>query len=363
MAIKYYIADPASGLKAYVNNDGGAEENALIVATRPFKSFEADRRFLLNDTYGREMAQDAAFGAGELLIHDGTDTVAWTFSEPIGTKWVADSTDRFHAGAKSLKCDNPNVGDIMQVINNVGPGDDIDMTGNYVALTMWVNVDKNWAANDSFSIYAHVGGALVGNEIHLEDYFDFADYDDWHFINIPLTDMGIESSSIDAFRFENISRDGGKSPKFYIDELTVQASGGSIEYEITPEKGTWLHITAFHTTFVDAGVFTDAARPPYDQFLNMSPSAGYIYRHYVEGALKSEERITNLMDLLSFPRASITNYLPDGTDTLLTVTTEAPIPIILKSETGDKIAYTIEDDFSELLYFRISVQGYVEQRK
>ena len=172
---KHFLADKA-GTPVEVNEDAG-EDVGLVVATRDHKTYIPKAGFFTNDTYGREMAQDAAFGAGELLIHDGTDTAAWTFSEPVGTKWVADSTDRAYDGTKALKCDNPNVGDIMQVINNVGPGDDIDMTGNYVALTMWINVDKDWAGGDSISVYAHVGGVLVGNAIYLEDYFNSGSYD------------------------------------------------------------------------------------------------------------------------------------------------------------------------------------------
>ena len=56
--------------------------------------------------------------------------------------------------------------------------------------------------------------------------------------------------------------------------------------------------------------------------------------------------------------------MSDGTNTLITITNEYPagVAFVMKAEDLDKIVYTVEDDFSQLLFFRISVQGYVEQR-
>ena len=176
------------------------DDETLVVATRSLKTFTNQLEFFVNDTYGPVMNVNGAFGGAPVLIHNGVDDVAWTMSEPVGTKWVADSAVRYHSGAASMSFTNGNVNDVMQVINNVGPGNDIDLDGNYVALTMWINVDQNWDDGDCFELYAFVGGVLVGNAVHLEDYFDIDLEDVWQYINIPLTDMGIEASSIDAIR-------------------------------------------------------------------------------------------------------------------------------------------------------------------
>ena len=365
---KHIIADK-TGAPTAVNTDTG-EDHGLVVATRPHKTFTTKTAFFANDTYGIEMAQDAAFGGGALLIHDGTDTGAWTMSEPTGTKWVADSTDRPYADAKSLKDDNSNVGDVMQVINNDGPGNDIVMTATYVATTFWINVDKDWVAGDSVSLYAHLNGALVGNAVLLENYFDFDSYDIWHFVNIPLTDLGIESSSIDAFRIEITARGGGKSPKLYIDEWCLQTTGEPITYEVKPTTGTWFHVKSFQTTFVDAynADNADSTMPhlSYNQILGMTPTAGYIFKRFQgdEDTPIEEARITNLMDLLAFPYSTITNTISDGTNTLITVTSEYPstLSFVLKAEELDKFTITIEDSFDDLLFFRVSLTGYEEIR-
>ena len=185
-----------------------------------------------------------------------------------------------------------------------------------------------------------------------------------------MADLGIASSSIDAFRFENESREGGKSPKFYIDELTLQASGAPIDYKIAPAKGTWFHIKSFQTTFVDA-VSADNAdstmmQLSYDKILGMTPVAGFERKRYQgnPASPSHRSRMTNLMDMLSSHSTIITNHISDGTNTMITLTQTLPgnMIVTLKSETLDKIVYSIEDDFSQLLYFRVSACGYVETR-
>ena len=98
----------------------------------------------------------------------------------------------------------------------------------------------------------------------------------------------------------------------------------------------------------------------------MTPTTGYIYKRYSAGETDpiSEMRITNLMDLLSLPYSKINNYVSDGTNTLITIENTYPpgMEYVLKSEDLDKLVFTIDDKFDDLLYFRICVQGYVEQR-
>ena len=434
--IKHILADKV-GIPVEINSDPG-EDTGLVVATRPHKTFDTKTVFFINPTYGREMAQNGAYGDVVWMVHDGTDTTeadsgncdgigvdtnklmdslqnftdtvvagmtvhnttdgtytwvtavdndttltllddimddgedyiispTWTFSEPTGTKWIENNTEQFHNGTKSLKCDNPVIGDILQLLNVNGEGITL---AHCTAITMWIYVDKDWAAGDSFSLYGHNAGALIGNKVYLEDYFDYDNYDTWHLISIPLADMGLTVQTLDALRIENEAREGGKSPKFWIDELRLRVSGTPIDYEVIPDKGTWFHIKSFQTTFVDAVTADNADSTmmnlSYDKILDMTPTTGYIYRRYCEGNTDPvfEVRITNLMDLLSLPYSSITNAISDGTNTLITITNEYPagVAFVLKAEDLDKIVYTVEDDFSQLLFFRISVQGYVEHR-
>lgn len=365
---KHIIANKR-GIPVEINQDAG-EDVALVVATRDHKTYTTKTSFFTNDIYGHEMAQNGAFSGTPILLHDGVDTVAWTFSDS-GAKWTADSSDTYYADSQSMKCSNPIPNEIMQIINNIGPGNDIDMTGNYVAVTMWINVNSNWLAGDSFSLYAHIDGGLVGNKVLLEDYFLFSDYNVWQYINIPLTDLGIESSSIDAFRIENEAREGGLSPTFYIDEWYLQEAGTPIDFELKPDKGTWLHIKAIQTVIVDAYNADNADSTmyhlAYDQILGVTTTTGIIYKRYTEGNIipTFEPRIINLMDYLSPPCSEITNAVSDGTNTMITIINSYPknFEIVLKAEDLDKIVITVEGKFDDLLYFRTSVMGTVEQRE
>ena len=365
--IKNAIANMA-GKTVAVNTDPG-EDTGLVVATRPHKTFVPRTVFFSNETYGREMAQDGAFGGAGLLVHDGTDNADWSSFSQVGTaKWTEDSTDRFFDGSKSIKSDNAAVGSYAQFINSTGPGTDVDIS-SYVAITMWINVDKDWAAGDSVIIYAFLNGVLEGNLVALEDYFDFSMHDQWHFINIPLADMGLSSSSIDALRISQAAKECGKSPTFYIDLLRIEKTGAPIIFTVKPNISCWYHIKSYQTLFADVVTADNAdstmLQLSYNKILDMTPTEGYVYSRYRHGKLipGTSWQITNLADFLSIPNSTITNAVSDGTNTMITISGEQPDNLILKSEFEDEIRITIRDDFSALLLFRASIMGYEETRQ
>jgi len=365
---------------AIANSDGNVaqvdttigEIPALVVATRPLKTFEPRTQFFVSDTYGRDMNKNAAFGGTPILIHDGTDNgTDFNFAETGTTKWTEDSTDRFHAGSKSLKCDNSPTGSYAQFTNPTGPGDDITLS-DYVGLTMWINVDKEWQAGDSVTIQAVLDGSLVGNVLKLEDYFDWSIHDVWHFVFIPYAD--IATATVDAFRLTQSAKEGGLAPTFYIDEWQIEQTGTPVEYSVKPNKGCWFHAKSYQTTFVDAftGLVTTADGTEshgfpglsYNKLLGMTTTEGYVYSRYRDGELISGSawQINTLADLLNIPNSTISNSISDGTNTLITVSAQQPDELILKSEENDELRITIRDDFSALLQFRICVMGYEECR-
>ena len=364
---KVFLGNKA-GTPVEVNQDKG-EDTGLVVATRPHKTFGSRTAWAVNPDYGIEMNQDGKYGGTPILVHDGTDTVAWTFSEPVGTKWEADSTDHFYDTAKSLKCDNANVGDIVQVINNVGPGNDVTITASYVAVTMWIFVDAEWIAGDSFSLYAHLDGSLEGNAVNLEDYFDYTKHDVWQFIAIPVADLGIQASDIDAFRIENAARAGAKSPTFYIDEWQIEETGAPIEFTIEPNLGTWFHVESYQTLFVDAydADNADSTMPhlSYEKILGETFTEGYLYERYSDGNPLPlfSVRVLGIADLLQFPQSKLSNYISDGTNSLITISQDQIVPLTLKAENLDKLVITLQDTFSTLLRFRMTVTGREETRE
>jgi len=371
--IKQIIAD-TNGQNVAVNTDAG-EDAALVVATRQHKEYTYHHSYFTNDTYGNSMIQNGAYSGAGLLVHDGTDSADWsTFSEAGTTKWTEDSTDRFYAGAKSIKCDNAPNGSYAQFINATGPGDNVDMTAAYVAVTMWINIDKAWIAGDSVGIWAMLDGSLVGNVVNLEDYFDYTAHDKWHFIAIPLADMGIASSSIDALRIGQLATAGGLGPTFYIDLLRIEATGTPIIYRVRPNASTWLHVKHLKGVFADAytGIVTVAgatenaslANLSYNKILGMTSTEGLSLRGYRDDVLITgfTFRILSIADMLAFPATRMETMIGDGTNAFITIERTFEPELVLKAEENDELRITLQDDFSALLRMRMSVDGFEEIR-
>jgi len=179
---------------------------------------------------------------------------------------------------------------------------------------------------------------------------------------------GLTTETIDAFRIQNESREGAKSPKFWIDEIEFRASGAALKYTVEPDQGTWFHIMSYQTLFVDVydANSADASVPAisYNKIVAMIPTTGYVNKRYSEEKTDPihQYRILNLMDLMSRPGSKLGTIVSDG-NTMMTISQDEPIPCVLKAEDLDKIVISVEDDFSQLLYFRICVHGYVEQRE
>jgi len=269
MGLKSWITDKATGKSAEVDDAGGTEKKSLVVATRDLKTYINTILPFLNSTYGANMNQNCAYGGVPEKVHDGTDSVLWAGSSIVGAKFTFDSADQSHGGTKSVKIDAAEINDIMQFAKGANL-----TVSNYVALTMWIYVDKDWKAGDSIKVYGYdVGVGQVGNSVNLEDYFAWSDYDTWHQIAFPLTDMGLTSGTIDALRIEIVAKEG-KSPKFYLDDIQFEQSGTPAEFCIEPTKGTWLHVQGLTIVMADAtpSILADGTMPylAYDKLLGVT---------------------------------------------------------------------------------------------
>ena len=366
MSLRTYITDPATKRTASVT-DGAGEQHALIVATRQLKTFKNTIKFFTNDDYGADMNKNGGFGGTPVKVHDGTDSVLWTATDIVGgAKTTFDSTDQNHtaAGTKSVKVDNPIVNDVYQF----DKGSDLDCNG-YVALTMWIYVDKDWANGDSISVYGWDTGTnlQIGTSVSLENYFDWGTFDIWQKIVIPLTDMGALaiSTTLDALRITQSAVDG-KAPKYYLDDIQFEETGTPIKFTVTPDKETWFHVKEFTISMADniAGTLADATMPylSYDKFLGAVLISGLNYQRMQNGKLLFTQNVKNLMEFMQLPGTSITGQGSDGTNTWLTLKSEHMEPLLLKPENDDELSFTVSDDLSVLLHLRISAGGKTEYR-
>ena len=365
MGIKSNITDKATGISAEVVD--GTEKHALVVATRPLKYFENSVRFFTNDDYGNDMNVDTgALGTPE-EVHNGTDDTLWTGSNIVGTIKAFDSTDQNHTsgGSKSVKVENEPVNDVFQFAK----GSDLDCN-DYVALTLWIYVDKDWKGGDSVELYGwDTGTSLqIGTSINLEDYFEYGDYDTWHKITIPLTDMGALASytTLDALRVRQVSNEG-KGPKYYLDDIQFEETGTPVTFELKPTNGTWLYVKEFTISIADALASTllNAGLPnlAYNKLLGETLTSGINYKREHDGKILFSRTINSILDLLQSPNTEIVSQGSDGTNTFITIRATHTEPLLLKSENDDVLSWTVSEDLSGLLQLKISAGCKVEQRE
>jgi len=357
MTLKVHISDPKTGIKAEVVN--GEEENALVVATRPLKTYENKVLAFFNSEYGVDINQNGASGGTPEKVHNGIDDVLWTASDIIGGgKTTFSIAERPHTGTFSIKVDNSPVGDVFQFLR----GSDLDVN-NYVSLTIWIEVDKDWKDGDDIEIYGWDTGTglQVGDAVSLQNYFSFNQFDDYHQIKIPLTDMGMLATytALDALRVRIVSAEG-KSPKFFLDDIQFEQTGTPIEFTVAPSQGTWLHIQNMLISVADEtdGTLASGTMPnlAYDKILGEATLiSGIRWAKVINGEIKSSFVIKKLMDVMELPSASIVNFGDDGTDVWFTMNFQFTEPLILKSRDNDHLSLVINDDLTGLKHLRATI--------
>ncbi len=349
--------------------DGTGERHALVVATRPLKVFENSVRFFEHDDYGADMNVNISFGGTAEKVHNGIDDVLWTASDIVGGgKTTFNNGERSYPDndEQSIKVDNSPTGDIYQLAK----GSDLDCTG-YVALSMWINVDKDWKNNDVVELYGWDTGTglQVGDSVDLSDYFEFNSYDNWQKIVIPLIDMGDLASytTLDALRIKQTAKDGPKAPKYWLDDIQFEQTGTPATFTLEPDKGTWLHVNEFQVSMVDALASTlgDGTMPnlAYDKFLGVTPVAGITYQRIQGQEPQFTQTISNLMGFLQLAGTDMNVRNSDGTNTWVTIRVKHQEPLILKAEDADKLQWTVSEDLSGLLHLRINAGCSIETRE
>ncbi len=340
------------------------DATGLIVYT------EADRDILdpefhpfLNPNFGIAMNLDASFAGTPEKIHDGEDSILWTGSAVQGSKFTFDSTDQANSGSQSVLTNGGNQNDIMQYSTTTPTS-----TASSVALTMFVFVDKDWDALDSWSVYGYntTTAAQVGEKVFLEDFFDFQEFDVWQKISIPLENMMLNATgTITSFRFENEFR-SGPAPVWYLDDFQLEQQGGTQTFKATADPGTKFRIDEIRIALADeiTGTLADGTMPAlsFDQLMDIASSTipnGIIFQRVQDGEVKFTVGISQLGDFLS-TGSNLINQISDGQFTFITLLVKFPTPIILDSRDDDFLSFTISADFSGLTRFTAAARGAVQ---
>lgn len=316
----------------------------------------------LNPELGVEMAINGAFGGTPDIIHDGTDTIAYTGSNITGTKVVFDSTDTFTnwppAGTKSIEANKPIVGDIWQFDR----GSDVDLS-NFIAFTMKIFVVSGWNVGNSIKVYGFDTGTglQVGDSVLIENFINEQNVNVPQTVAIPLVVMGLESSTIDAIRIEVVSK-SGPGVVFYADMIQIEETSGSKAFLIEAPAGTILSISELMFTYIDGSDSTlaNSSMPNFDHstILGVPKLAnGITFTQVIDGGIVFDATITCLADS-SKGGSTFVSEIGTANGSHITVLTKFAEPVELDSRQVDFIGVIINDDLTGLTSFTAIAKGF-----
>lgn len=328
-----------------------------IVYADPLTMYEVQTAPFVNPSNGIQMAISGGFTGTPELVNNGGDTAAWTGSNIVGADVDFTSTERPRTGSASVHVDGPNLNDVWQFDR----GSNIDLS-NYVAITMWINVDRRWGNGDDITFFGYDTNTAmqVGDAVLLEDYIVENDNDTWQEAVIVLSDMSLQDKTIDAFRMQ-YTNPAGTAPEFFIDDFQIEETTTSEDYVVSPDAGALFYINELRFNFVDAldTTLTNGTMPnlSYDNLLGLSSLiSGIRLERKRDGVTQFSIAYNNLNDFIS--RAfDITTAICDGTNTSIALKRVFTDFIVLDSRTDDTLTITINDDLSGLISFTALALG------
>jgi len=336
----------------------------LVAYTEPYRDFENQFAPFVNSEYGANMNIDGAFGGTPLGIHDGIDSTLWTGSNIVGGKAVFNNTARPRTGTNSVRIDNPAINDIWQF----DKGSDL-VVADYVAITIYINIDKDWSTGDSVSLYCWdtSGATIVGALVLLEDYMDEFNFDVWQTISIPFADLGLTTTNFDAIRMEHVGKGGGKSPKFYLDDMQVEQSGTPAIFKTETPIKTKYYIDKLIITVVDAldTTLANSSMPSlsYDKILGLAElTNGILLQRTVKNKITFSAPLRKLGDFMAIG-FDINSHICDGTNTLITLGIDFPKPLLTFGGSQSFLSLQVSDDLTGLIHLNAVARGSIEVKQ
>jgi len=378
VGIDNYITDPKNHKNAHVfTHDDKDNSNGLVVATHPLKTFDNQVKFFINPSYGVDMNLGIVLSLVEVIYQEN---VEWTTSAIVGGTWDfvsgGDGTVVPNTGANCVDATGTVNNDVAQFDN----GGDFDLSdyivlSGWIALTLWdgLGTDKG------ISIYGWDTGSStqVGDAVRIDDYVNTGIINTWQEFFIPLSDMNLSGETIDSIRVSTVDVGAGRPPAYFLDDMQFEGAGpGDVEpalFTVEPDLETWFYVHKLTVSIADniSGIVTVGGNTEnatmiglsYDQILGEAAlTIGLNFQRITDGVIESTSIIRQLSDFLQFPNASISTAISDGTNTFVQITINLVSPVILKSETKDKLSLLVSDNLAGLLQLRVSALGSKELR-
>ena len=345
--------------------DSTADEvQALVVATRPLKTFVNETQFFATEGGTIDMNVNAASsGATETLYDEDTEWAAanvisndFDFNDSVGPAGGP------YSGSVCIDATGTSNNDTME-LNNIA---DFDLTA-YSLLTGWIYI-TGWSSSGTkaVNITAYDGGSPIGLTVDIGDYVNTG-VTGWQNFVIPLVDMALVGQTITALRIATVDIGAGQPPNYWLDliEFTQPAGNGQQDYRVRPTTGEWIYVYKTHWTLVVADSATvDGSNNmnPYDTLLGQTLGVGIIYQRVVDGEVIFSVPLKQLSDFIQLPGAKIKDFGGDGTNTWMTLEFSTVEPLILKWKTADYIRLLVNDDMSNFLLLRAGITGKIESR-
>ncbi len=296
---------------------------------------------LLNSSFGADLNQNVTFSGSPEIIHNGGDSAEWDATAVQGTWNFADSAKITLTGGENND---------TALFEEEGAST-VDWA-NFTALTGKIDLDVYVPASQDFTIQFDLAGVNVGDALTLNQFIDTGNFSEQNFV-IPKDNFNFGTTVVDGFTLA-LSRTGGAKPSVKFDDIQMEAAGAPASFVYTPNAGQETRLIAIQTIFVDNVTTANAA--DYNSLLGVAAlSNGIIVSAQSEGKTVFSGTFTRLFDFLQTPNTIFT-VNGDATNSFVTLNTQFnDNQVILKGSSQDNITYTINDNLSTLLEFRVFV--------
>lgn len=360
MSIKTSISDGTGQNGSAAVREKRGIPSGLVVYSEPLRDTIAQTKAAVNPTYGADMNQNVSFGGTPEGVHNGTDSALWTASAISGT-WTFDSTAQAQAGTKSV--------DATATVNNsealFSDATSIN-TGGYTALTGYIYI-TGWPTSGTKDVEVRMrnNGTNEGNALNLSDYINNTTFNVWQKFTIPMEDLTGGAVTVDELVVRTVDIGGGAAPDYYLDTIQFEETGSALTYTIEPDNNAIYRIDTLQITMADAYVstLTDGTHQklPYNTLLGVAKlTTGINLKLTSDRVVRFNANFQQHIDFMTIPGTMVQSG-GDGTNTWKVYTIPFPKPIVINSETQDKIEVTINDDLSGLLFLRIFARGSSEE--
>lgn len=310
-----------------------------------------------SDEGSRDLNINGGFGGTPDNIHDGTDNTYWTAAATSGT-WDFASTaeaNTTYGGTKSIEALNMSNGDTA----TISRGSDIAFA-NYTAVTGFVKLLRFNTSQQAINLSFSDNGILVGFQMDLLNFIDGGLLNVWQKFSIPKASLGQNGTSVDAMLIQFTSS-GGAAPRVYFDDIRIEETGG-VQFVAQPAVGKIVEFDRYEFLFADAlaGTVADGtmAGVSHNKILGLARlTNGFSFQRIADGVPQISLVMRNFGDMMGFTFRPEVVPFSDGTDTMVKMVVNLPVPAKLDATKGDRVTVTINDDMEGLTLFRAILVG------